>query len=64
MSAIYNIVVTVMDSTVVQIIFAIWTGVWLVQLLRGSQSVATTVFAAMGLAFVVTLFIIPSSSTS
>ena len=58
MNAVYTLILSVMDSFWVQIIFAVWTGVWLVQIMRGDSKTSQWVFVSMGLAFVVALFVV------
>jgi hypothetical protein len=55
----------ILDSTPFKIFFAVWTGVYLVQVLRRTSAISvSSEILWIGIAFVVALFVIPASTTS
>lgn len=54
MTAIITLVKNVLDSTPVKIIFAVWTGIYLIQLLKqedGAPSTSELMWIALAMAF-------------
>jgi hypothetical protein len=59
-----TLLLSILDSQIVKIIFAVWTGVYLVQILRGQETDGSKELLWVVIAFGITFLFIPASTTN